>query len=72
MAITPEHATDSSSGLLAFITGGIGTVVGLVFKGGKQARKYEELEEKVDKLDAVHETLATIKNDLEWIKSRLR
>ena len=72
MPTSPDQSPHIDAGIVAAISGWITAGVGFLWTGGRHAQKFEALEEKMEKLEPVHETLATIKNDLEWIKSRLR
>ena len=66
-----SHNFDGPS-MFAAISGWITAVVGFVWTGGRHAQRFEELEEKIERLEPVLETLATIKNDIGWIKDRLK
>ena len=43
-----------------------------IFHVGVTAQRFKQVEEKVDRLESVHEDIAVIKADLGWIKERMK
>ena len=72
MPTPPDQTPHIDTSLIATISGWVTALAGFLWSGGKTAQKFEAIEQKMEKLEDVHEILATVRNDIGWIKDRLR
>ncbi|MBI1332712.1 MAG: hypothetical protein GC165_07510 [Armatimonadetes bacterium] len=66
----PEHqpSYDFFNSIWAWVS----ALVAGIFHVGVTSQKFRQVEEKVDRLESVHEDIAVIKSDLGWIKEKLK